>query len=470
MKIGAPLVDRQHGRPQALRAHVAVGAAARASCQRDLPARRRQRRHRVRRRGRATRSSRTPTCGGSRSSARPRSAAGSSQRAAERDVKTITLELGGKNPIVVLPDADLDLAVDGVAARHELQLPGPVLRLDLATARPPVAARTTSSSGSKARLDAHPRRAARRATRPQMGAMVNRGQFEKVASYIRARARRRLPARDRRRPARRRRSSRTASSSARRCSTTSLPARGSRRRRSSGRCSRRCRSTSYDEALAIANTSRSASPRASSPATSSSRTRFARDVEAGYVWVNDSGPHFLGTPFGGVKDSGVGREEDFEELLSYTQIEERQRALPGADAGDRAGREARARSACTGRARSRRRPTLLDELGPDALAYCGGTELLLVAKLGMTDFTDLVDIKGIARARRDRGARERRRRAADRRDRRPTARSSARRSSARAGRRSRRWSAPSATSASATSARSAATSASPTRTPTRRRT
>jgi carbon-monoxide dehydrogenase medium subunit len=38
---------------------------------------------------------------------------------------------------------------------------------------------------------------------------------------------------------------------------------------------------------------------------------------------------------------------------------------------------------------------LLDELGPEALPYCGGTELLLVAKLGLTDFTDLVDVKGI---------------------------------------------------------------------------
>ena len=38
---------------------------------------------------------------------------------------------------------------------------------------------------------------------------------------------------------------------------------------------------------------------------------------------------------------------------------------------------------------------LLSELGPGALPYCGGTELLLVAKLGLTDFTDLVDLKGI---------------------------------------------------------------------------
>ncbi len=39
---------------------------------------------------------------------------------------------------------------------------------------------------------------------------------------------------------------------------------------------------------------------------------------------------------------------------------------------------------------------LLTELGPAAQPYCGGTELLLVAKLGLTDFTDLVDVKGIA--------------------------------------------------------------------------
>jgi hypothetical protein len=48
--------------------------------------------------------------------------------------------------------------------------------------------------------------------------------------------------------------------------------------------------------------------------------RFARDVEAGFVWINDSARHFLGAPFGGYKDSGVGRDEDFEELLSYTQV------------------------------------------------------------------------------------------------------------------------------------------------------
>jgi betaine-aldehyde dehydrogenase len=48
--------------------------------------------------------------------------------------------------------------------------------------------------------------------------------------------------------------------------------------------------------------------------------RTAARVEAGYVWVNGTGRHFLGAPFGGYKQSGQGREESFDELLSYTQV------------------------------------------------------------------------------------------------------------------------------------------------------
>ena len=48
--------------------------------------------------------------------------------------------------------------------------------------------------------------------------------------------------------------------------------------------------------------------------------RAASRVDAGYVWINGTGRHFLGAPFGGYKQSGQGREESFDELLSYTQI------------------------------------------------------------------------------------------------------------------------------------------------------
>ena len=47
--------------------------------------------------------------------------------------------------------------------------------------------------------------------------------------------------------------------------------------------------------------------------------RTAMAVEAGYVWINEVGKHFLGAPFGGYKQSGLGREECFEEMLSFTQ-------------------------------------------------------------------------------------------------------------------------------------------------------
>ena len=46
---------------------------------------------------------------------------------------------------------------------------------------------------------------------------------------------------------------------------------------------------------------------------------LAHRLDAGYVWVNCASTHFWGTPFGGVKDSGVGREEGADEVASYTQ-------------------------------------------------------------------------------------------------------------------------------------------------------
>lgn len=45
----------------------------------------------------------------------------------------------------------------------------------------------------------------------------------------------------------------------------------------------------------------------------------AEQVEAGYVWINSTG-RYLGEPYGGWKQSGLGVEECFEELLSYTCI------------------------------------------------------------------------------------------------------------------------------------------------------
>jgi betaine-aldehyde dehydrogenase len=47
--------------------------------------------------------------------------------------------------------------------------------------------------------------------------------------------------------------------------------------------------------------------------------RTAMAVEAGFVWVNETSKHFLGAPFGGYKQSGIGREECIEEMFAFTQ-------------------------------------------------------------------------------------------------------------------------------------------------------
>ncbi len=47
--------------------------------------------------------------------------------------------------------------------------------------------------------------------------------------------------------------------------------------------------------------------------------RTAQAVEAGFIWINETSRHFLGTPFGGYKQSGIGREECLDELLAFTQ-------------------------------------------------------------------------------------------------------------------------------------------------------
>ena len=48
--------------------------------------------------------------------------------------------------------------------------------------------------------------------------------------------------------------------------------------------------------------------------------RLASRVQSGYVWVNGASTHYVGVPFGGYKQSGMGREESIEELLACTQI------------------------------------------------------------------------------------------------------------------------------------------------------
>ncbi|MGE5722814.1 MAG: aldehyde dehydrogenase family protein, partial [Sphingomonadales bacterium] len=47
--------------------------------------------------------------------------------------------------------------------------------------------------------------------------------------------------------------------------------------------------------------------------------RFVARAEAGFCWINEVSRHFPGTPFGGYKLTGKGREESLAELIAFTQ-------------------------------------------------------------------------------------------------------------------------------------------------------
>ncbi len=48
--------------------------------------------------------------------------------------------------------------------------------------------------------------------------------------------------------------------------------------------------------------------------------RMASQVQAGYIWINNCSAHILGAPFGGYKNSGLGREESKEEMFEFMQL------------------------------------------------------------------------------------------------------------------------------------------------------
>ncbi len=76
---------------------------------------------------------------------------------------------------------------------------------------------------------------------------------------------------------------------------------------------------SYDEVLAAANALPLGLTGSVYTRDLTTAMRASRDLECGYVWVNWSSSHIPGTPFGGTKNSGLGREEGRDELHSYTQ-------------------------------------------------------------------------------------------------------------------------------------------------------
>ncbi|MFG1706975.1 aldehyde dehydrogenase family protein [Nonomuraea sp. M3C6] len=237
------------------------------------------------------------------------------QAAADR-VKTVTLELGGKNPLLVFPDADLEAAVAGAVNGMNFTWQG-------------------QSCGSTSRAYVHRTLWAEFLGRLQeavgrlqvgdpqnddtdVGAIVCRSQFERIARFVEAGL---------------------ADPRARLIAGGEVKDPGAGFfvpptvfAFDGGECDSPLLAEEifgpvlsvvpfdeYGEAIARANRLPLGLTASVWTTDLGTAMRAVQDLEAGYVWVNASSIHIAGAPFGGFKNSGVGREEGIEELYSYAQ-------------------------------------------------------------------------------------------------------------------------------------------------------
>jgi betaine-aldehyde dehydrogenase len=237
-------------------------------------------------------------------------------RSAADSIKPVLLELGGKNALIAFPDADPAAVADAMIAGMNFAWCGQSCAVD----QPGVCPRGDSRSspaGIKARIGAfQPGRAGGWNT--TMGALINRAQYDRVLAYI---------------------------ASARQEGATlvcgggppdSFHLAGGLYIEPTVFADVRPDMTIareeifgpvlsvlkwQDEAAMIRDVNAVEVGLSCSIWTNDlhAALRTAHAAQAGYVWVNEVSRHFLGAPFGGVKQSGLGREECLEELLSFTQ-------------------------------------------------------------------------------------------------------------------------------------------------------
>jgi len=236
--------------------------------------------------------------------------------AAEVCVKHISLELGGKNPMIVFPDMDPDKAADAAVAGMNFAWQG-------------------QSCGSTSRLMLHEslydavveRVAARVAAlrlgdpldeQSQMGPINSKRHYERVLHYVQA----------------------GKDDGARLVHGGNRPrgepfSRGYwveptvfadatmdmriAREEIFGPVLSILRWRTVEEAAAMANATEYGLTTALWTQDFKAAIALGQRIDCGYIWINGTPTHHKGTPFGGTRNSGIGREECLEELLSYTQ-------------------------------------------------------------------------------------------------------------------------------------------------------
>jgi acyl-CoA reductase-like NAD-dependent aldehyde dehydrogenase len=235
--------------------------------------------------------------------------------AAEVAVKHLSLELGGKNPLIIFPDADLSkaipAAVGGMNFAWQGQSCGSTSRLFLHESIHDQVLGEVVKIVSSLRLDDPLNWEA------QMGPINNRAQYEKVMYYIEA-----------------------GKEDGARLMTGGKRPEGKQFERGywleptvfagvkpDMRIAREeifgpvlsvLTWSDVDEVIEVANSLDVGLTASVWTNDLNTAIKTAQRIQSGYIGINGLG-HYTAMPFGGYKNSGIGREEDLEELLSYTE-------------------------------------------------------------------------------------------------------------------------------------------------------
>ncbi|MCJ8520941.1 aldehyde dehydrogenase (NAD+)/betaine-aldehyde dehydrogenase [Pseudorhizobium tarimense] len=239
------------------------------------------------------------------------------RRAAEVAIKQVSLELGGKNPMMVFPDADLDkaaaAAVRGMNFGWQGQSCGSTSRLFL-----------HADIHDKVLADVVSRIQARKIGDPrdptsEVGPINNKAQYEKVQRFVRVTLE----------------EGGKLETGGRRPDQSDLPQSGywweptvfSNMRPEMTLAQKEVfgpilaifKWTDLDETIRIANSLEYGLTASVWSQNINTALTTARRIDSGCIWVNGVGTHFPAVPFGGRRNSGTGSEESFADLLSYTE-------------------------------------------------------------------------------------------------------------------------------------------------------
>ncbi len=236
--------------------------------------------------------------------------------AAEVAVKNLTLELGGKNPMIVFPDADMEKAVPAAINGMNFAWQG-------------------QSCGSTSRLFLHAdihdsflddlaaRVSAMRVGDPldedsDMGPINNKGQFEKVLHYIEIGKEDggRLVAGGKRPQGKQFEKGYWIEPTV---FADMTPDMRLAKEEVFGPVLSVFKWDDLDEVLAVANSVEYGLTGAIWTRDISTAIATARRLQSGYIWINGVGAHYPAMSFGGFRNSGTGREEGIDEMLSYTE-------------------------------------------------------------------------------------------------------------------------------------------------------